>query len=325
LRVALCSDCDVDDPWTTLTISRLKSGCNHLKHRFSDQDIYTDFVHSPLNTSKDYPPLEFLGLYCDSACKSCTAEIGPQPYGKCVPQSSIGSVSLYPEEYYCKGSPNRNTNQEGISIFYYELPQCSMKLPADDGNVLYIRNHGKPSNTCVEDGKGTPQLYYQLNETRGAKGPIFNGKLRCTDDKCSEGCITITDLAQGACHQATEMDNHGVEIWRSKEVLDQCENVPQSGPSPPGPKPTQQPATDADPELVAGLVGGGVALAAVVFGASLCYRHQRGPRLRGDGVSVRYSAASRVNPQYERMANAQAANPSYGTLTADEEGMTTDI
>lgn len=194
-----------------------------------------------------------------------------------------------------------------------------MEAPEDDGNILNIKNHGHPNGQCTPDGKG--ESYFALNMTDGGKGMVFDGKLQCSDKECTKDCVVISSLQEGVCMQSAA--GHGIQIWRSEEILSTCETVPQSGgPSPPGPP---RPQTDGDPDLVAGLVGGGVALTGIIFGIAMYYRRVQGGRGRTDGIQVRYSAASRPNPQYERIANDPHANPSYGTLTNEEEGMTTDI
>lgn len=198
-----------------------------------------------------------------------------------------------------------------------------MEQPEDDGNVLNIRNHGHPDGACTPDGFKGDQKFFALNMSAGGKGMVFNGKLQCSDKDCTVDCVDVTDLQEGQCHQSS--GGHGIQIWRSEEVLSRCDEVPQNNGPSPGPPGPPRPQTDSDPDLVAGLVGGGVALTGIIFGVAMWFRKRQGGRGRTDGIQVRYSAASRPNPQYERIANDPRQNPSYGTLTNEEEGMTTDI
>ena len=101
--------------------------------------------------------------------------------------------------------------------------------------------------------------------------------------------------------------------------------VPQERPVGPAPPPGPPPPNDElaeDPGLVAGLVGGGAAIAGIMFTIAFCYRRHTGDGVGRGGYETRdperipasYSSASRPTSSYD-----------YGTLTNDEEGMTTDI
>jgi hypothetical protein len=285
-------NCDVDDSWTTLTISRLPAGCGHLKDHDSNQDVYTFFSHAPVDDKGGYPAIQSLEMNCDSTCGSCTVPFGSKlQYGQCTPDPSVGAIALYPREFYCTGSPNHSNDEKGISIFFYNLPQCSMTQDEDYANILNIRNHGIPDGSCQPDGTKGTQTYFMLSMTENANGEtVFDGKLRCTDDKCSVGCSEVTGLKEGDCTQLVNLNGRGIQIYRSEMVLSKCDRVPQGpGPAPPSPPSGPGGQGDSDPMLVVGMVVGALGLTGLVFAIGIYFKRGNGRRdgRGGDGVGRR--------------------------------------
>lgn len=346
-------DCRINQEWSTLTISRMPAGCSCVHaHGYVEEDFCRQFEHGKPNQTQ-FPPVEFLGLFCDaSQCNGCASNIDNLEYGVCKTKedmASIGSIALYPEPYYCLGSPELSGKLGGYALFFYSNKSCTMRNKDDAKNILQIRKYNELASTCTQDG--TQELYYAINRSTDKNDNVlYNGVVHCTDAKCTQNCIEIKDLEEFQCSIIKDDKNFGaVQIARAEDILSQCEHVPQPGESTPAPPPGPgNNLLDDKPGLVAGIIAGGVGIAAILFGLAFCYRKNNSPQQSSyggrneGGVSGgrrRYQQQSHNNSAYQRIpatppsqqqqqqggGMGMSNNPGYGAITDDDEGMTTDI
>lgn len=321
-------DCEFGTPWSYVQISHMLPGCHPVLQPRDGEKSYFEFVESTSHTG-----VGSLSMFCDQSCSGCTDNLADFNYGECQSTATQGGVAVYPFNSYCGGSSNFVASTSVVSVAQFTGDDCSMTAAGQELNVALIRNIPSIASTggqCVLDGvtKKDKNLYYQLNETTNEKGVnIYSGVVHCTDDKCSENCIAVSEWEEGVCQIIKDNENiKSMQIYQPSEANSgQCRVAPPPppGPGPPPPPPfgtttngggTTGPDPDAEPDegMLGGLLGGGLGVAVIVFGAAILYR--RYEARHGAPVSS-YTAIS---------------NPNYGTVSTrqghyDDEGMTTDI
>ena len=221
-------------------------------------------------------------------------------------------------------------------------------------NTVYVRNYPEVtadnSGKCLLDGANTGDhsTYYKLNMTVDGKGvKVYSGVLYCTDDACTTGCTAVDSLAEQVCQPGA----FGLKFLAASD-LNKCASDGRAAPFLPSlprlrrshspaatstkiPGTTESPDETADPQLVGGLVGGGIFVAVLVFGGALLYRRyevrarrlhpsaspltHRSPQARHSGAAVGYTSIPTGSRDY---GTVPAARP---PSSYEDEGMTTDI
>jgi hypothetical protein len=112
--------------------------------------------------------------------------------------------------------------------------------------------------------------WFSLARKRANGTTVYHGVVGCDTNTCTGGtCILISDLAESQCL----VHNGGaLKIEQTANALSQCVEPP----APPTPRhipdSNQYGNGDSDTELLGGIVGGGCALALVVFLVAFLYR-----------------------------------------------------